>query len=307
MSRVSVVVPTFNRKETLPRALESIQRQTYDDLETIVVDDGSTDGTRALISEQFQSITYIKHKENSGGSAARNTGIQAATGRYIAFLDSDDEWKPEKIERQVEYLQRRDEEWGAVYTGFEKVRNGKTEFVRSPSAAGDIYKRQLSRDFVGPTSTVLVRKRCFDAVGGFREDLPARQDYEMWLRISKEFEFGHVDDLLTILHTDSLHRISEATERRIEAHEMLIAEIKQEISALPKVKQNEIIALQYYTLARYCQKNGVNGLARKYFVKSLRLTPSKVRSWAGIVLTVLGVSTREPWFRKVSGLFGNND
>jgi len=307
MGRVSVVVPTFNRRETLPRALESIQRQTYDDIETIIVDDASTDGTRKLVAEQFPSVMYIRHEDKRGGSAARNTGIQAASGQYIAFLDSDDEWKPKKLTRQVDCIQTSGEHCGAVYTGLKKVRNGRTEFVRSPSATGDIHDQQLSRDHVGPTSTVLVRRNCFDAVGGFREDLPARQDYEMWLRLSRQYEFDYVEDPLTVLYTDSTDRISEQPESRIEAHELLITEIREEISEFPERRQQAILGTQYYTLARYCQKNGMGPRARQYFITSLRQRPLELRALAGIGLTLLGVTTREPLVQSIRSLLTDHD
>jgi glycosyltransferase involved in cell wall biosynthesis len=307
MGRVSVVVPTYNRRETIPRALESIHQQTYDDIETIIVDDASTDGTKELIAEQFPSVMYLRHEDNRGGSAARNTGIQAANGQYIAFLDSDDEWKPKKLTRQIDCIQTSGEQCGAVYTGLKKVRNGRTEFVRSPSATGNIHERQLSRDHVGPTSTVLVRRNCFDAVGGFREDLPARQDYEMWLRLSRDYEFDYVEDPLTVLYTDSTDRISEQTESRIEAHELLITEIREEISEFSECRQQAILGTQYYTLARYCQKNGMAPRARHYFITSLRQQPLKLRAWAGIGLTLLGVTTREPLLKKVRTLLNDHD
>lgn len=132
MPLVSVVIPTYNRAEFLPRAVESVLRQTVDDFELIVVDDASTDDTEAVV-ERFDDprVEYVRHGTNRGGSAARNTGIERSSGEYIAFLDSDDEWYPRKLERQVEELRSRSDEWVATYCGFERRHHSSTNRIRA--------------------------------------------------------------------------------------------------------------------------------------------------------------------------------
>src|SRR6056297_1399486 len=122
MPTVSVIVPTYNRADSLPRTIDSVLAQTHDDLELVVVDDASTDDTETVV-ERYEDdrVTYLEHATNRGGSAARNTGIRASDGDYVAFLDSDDEWHPEKLERQVRELESRSEEWVAAYCGVEMV------------------------------------------------------------------------------------------------------------------------------------------------------------------------------------------
>lgn len=124
MTRVSVVIPTYNRAPTLPRALESTLAQTIDDLEILVVDDGSTDDTASVLAtyqDVDSRVRPVVHATNQGANVARNTGIEHARGEYIAFLDSDDEWHPEKLERQLAALEDRPDEWVGVYcdAGFE--------------------------------------------------------------------------------------------------------------------------------------------------------------------------------------------
>lgn len=114
--RVSVVIPTYNRADIITRAVDSVLAQTVDDIEVLIIDDGSTDGTRALIEDIDDSrVRYLAHDTNRGVSAARNTGVEAGRGEYVAFLDSDDEWLPRKLERQLSALDGREEGWIGVY------------------------------------------------------------------------------------------------------------------------------------------------------------------------------------------------
>ena len=133
---VSIIIPTYNRAHLIDRSIQSVLNQTYQDFELIVVDDGSTDNTEDII-RQFQEkdkrIKYIKHDKNKGGSAARNTGIKNSRGEYIAFQDSDDEWFPEKLEKQIEIIECTDPKVGIVYSDMFKIYNKNIKYFHSPA------------------------------------------------------------------------------------------------------------------------------------------------------------------------------
>jgi len=149
---VSVIVATYNRANFIDRAIKSILNQIYQDFEIIIVDDGSSDNTEEIIKGyKDKRIIYIKHKKNQGISTARNTGIKRAKGEYIAFLDSDDEWFPEKLERQVVLLQNESSEVGVVYSDLRYIdENGKDmNKLLNPRKEGYIYKDLLGENCVG--------------------------------------------------------------------------------------------------------------------------------------------------------------
>ncbi len=196
---VSVVIPTFNRCRLLRRAVASVLAQTQPTDEIIVVDDGSTDGTREMVAEQFPAAIY-RFQPNAGVSAARNRGIRVAAGQWIAFLDSDDEWRPAKLERQLAALERHpdyllchcDEIW---YRAGRRVNPGR----RHKKAGGWIFDRCLPLCAISP-SAALVRRSVFDEVGLFDESLEACEDYDFWLRFCARFPVLYVDEPLVIKH-----------------------------------------------------------------------------------------------------------
>ena len=199
-SLVSVVLPTYNRARSVGAAIESVLRQTHTALELLVVDDGSTDDTEQRVRRIGDArISYLRHENNRGGSAARNTGLAAARGRWIAFQDSDDEWLPHKIERQLARLASCGAETGVVYCAYwRELSGGRREFhpadpKRGPS--GDIHRALLRRNFIG-TPTILARRECVDAVGGFDEGLPRFQDWDWMIRVSKQWQVAYVDEPL---------------------------------------------------------------------------------------------------------------
>lgn len=202
---VSVVVPTFNRRTFISRALTSVLAQSQPAKEVIVIDDGSTDGTAAFLQQQFPSVTCVR-QPNSGVSAARNHGIRLASCPWIAFLDSDDAWLPHKLERQQQALM--DSRLGLCHSNELWIRNGKQ--VKQPKTLtrpqGDAFLACVERCCIAPSS-VVIRRSLLDEVGGFDEDLPAAEDYDLWLRISQHHPVCFVDEPLLIRyggHADQL-------------------------------------------------------------------------------------------------------
>ena len=203
---VSVIIPTYNRADLVRQALASVKAQTYRDFEIVVVDDGGTDGTCEVLSA-WREIRVLRHARRRGVSAARNTGIAAARGQWLAFLDSDDLWLPDKLARQISWLEgqpellmcQTDETW--VRRG---VRVNKPLSHRK--VAGRIFLPSLARCMISP-SAVILNRRLFADHGGFDETLPAAEDYDLWLRLTWRYEVGLVDEPLVIKrggHPDQL-------------------------------------------------------------------------------------------------------
>jgi glycosyltransferase involved in cell wall biosynthesis len=212
--RVSVVIPTYNRAETLTRAVDSALAQTVDDVEVLVVDDGSTDETRALIEGgEDPRVRYLAHDTNRGVSAARNTGVEAARGEYVAFLDSDDEWLPRKLDRQLSVLDDRGEGWVGAYcdtvsTGLstgERIAGAVSEKLfrsAAPREGGQELAEALvsMQVFMGPGSTLLVERDVVTSTGGFDEGLSIYEDWDLVLRVLSVGKIAHVDEPLAVTH-----------------------------------------------------------------------------------------------------------
>lgn len=190
MIKVSVIISTYNRARLLKRAIESVLNQTFQDFELIVVDDGSIDSTKKVVTG-YKEVKYV-YQENSGGAAKpKNTGIKMAQGRYIAILDDDDEWLPSKLEKQVRFLEEHSE---IDVVGCNILINGKTKY-KIPKYK-NLFERMLVTDDMGTGSALVYKKEIFDGVGGFDENLKSGQDKEMRIRLAREYKFGFVDGYL---------------------------------------------------------------------------------------------------------------
>ena len=206
---VSVIIPTFNRAHIISRSIESVLRQTLSDYEIIVVDDGSTDNTRTLLRDRFgDTVSYIGKPNNEGLSAARNTGIERARGTYIAILDDDDCWLPEKLARQVKLMES-DPAPGLVYCGSLKV-NGRGEVLEEmkPTKRGDIFEDLLHRNYLlGPASVALFTRDVLRKSGLFDPDLSPCADWDLWIRMARCALVDFVDQPLVhyVLHEGNMH------------------------------------------------------------------------------------------------------
>ena len=196
-AQVTAVIPTYNRKDKIEAAIKNVLDQKRDDIEIIVVDDGSTDGTEEFLEKKNFPIKYIK-KENGGVSSARNCGIKEASGKFIAFLDSDDLWLDDKVTEQVEYFENNSNVclvYTDQYIEIDGKNIGVTRFERNKP-----NNRVALPAFVDytpiHTSTVMVKKEALDAVGGFDESLSVHEDSELWNRLSDYAEFGYVEEVL---------------------------------------------------------------------------------------------------------------
>ncbi len=214
---VSVIIPTFNRDWSLRDAIDSVLAQTYTDFELIVVDDGSTDRTHDILEAYGDRLRRI-HQANRGVSAARNSGIGVSTGRLVAFLDSDDIWLPEKLAVQVAFFE---DDRSALICQTEEIwiRNGMrvNPRKRHRKPSGLIFESSLALCLVSP-SAVMVRRELFGEVGLFDEELPACEDYDLWLRVSCRIPIHLIDKHLTVKrggHRDQLSRQDALDKYRI--------------------------------------------------------------------------------------------
>ena len=195
MPTVSVIIHTYNNEKFIAETIESVLNQTYKDYEIIVVDDGSVDGTRDALQPYMQKIRY-HYKENGGIASAKNTGIRLSKTEFIAFLDHDDLWVPDKLKLQMEYFNQ-NPQVGLVYAKYTSFRGDK-ELRTKPEKgySGWIFKELLSKSFM-QTSTVMVKRECLNAVGPYDESFSLGDEYDMFLRISKRFQCGFIDKGLT--------------------------------------------------------------------------------------------------------------
>lgn len=194
---VSIVLPTHQRAALLGRAIDSVLAQTFEDFELLVVDDGSTDATPAVLAAYTDPrLRVLRHDTNRGAAAARNRGIGAARAAVLAFQDSDDEWVPDKLERQMGLLATCPPTVAVVYSDMERVhRDGRITYFRSPA----VQPGRLLDDASGfyqvcglGIQATLIRRACFEAVGGFDERFPALEDLELFIRLSRRYEFRHL-------------------------------------------------------------------------------------------------------------------
>ncbi|MFQ5672459.1 MAG: glycosyltransferase family 2 protein [Nitrospinales bacterium] len=226
---VSIVIPTYNRAYCLAEAVGSVLRQTFRDYELLVVDDGSTDDTGAVVS-RFPEVRYFRLADNAGVSRARNFGASQAVGRYLCFLDSDDSWLPEKLQQQVDAMESRPQ-CAVCYTDEIWIRNGTrvNPGKRHRKYCGNIFRHCLPLCIVSPSSAML-RARLFKEAGMFDETLPACEDYDLWLRLSLTYPFHFIDRRLIIKrggHVDQLSRKYWGMDRfRVYALEKLLRENK---------------------------------------------------------------------------------
>ena len=235
---ISVIIPSYNRAHTLARSLDSVINQTFPATNIIVVDDGSNDGTDDLIHNKYSNISYL-YQENGGVSSARNRGILASSTDWLAFLDSDDEWLPEKLERQVQELDRYPD-YRIIHNDELWIRNGErlNPKDKHQKNGGDLFEQSLALCCISP-SAVMIHKSVFDTVGLFDETLPACEDYDLWLRICCRYSILYIDKPLIKKyggHADQLSQKHWGMDRF-------------RIMALDKLLQSEILNNQQKKLA----------------------------------------------------------
>jgi glycosyltransferase involved in cell wall biosynthesis len=214
---VSVVIPTYNRAALIARSIHSVLNQSYSDFEVLVIDDGSTDDTAAVVASfRDPRIHYSRLAKNAGVGAARNIGIGMSKGKFIAFQDSDDEWLSEKLAKHMSVFEQRSPHLGVVYSDMQRIlKDGSAEYHASPAVIPGRLVNPVNRRYqvwmLGIQSTVMKRE-CLDEAGYFNEALPALEDLELFIRLSKKFDFYRIPEpLVRYYETDGLSKDRHAT------------------------------------------------------------------------------------------------
>ncbi len=296
--KISVVIPTHDRPEELKRALLSVFVQTRLPDEVIVVDDGSTP---AVTSEIFSdtptgiSTILLRNDTPKGANNARNRGIIAATGDWVAFLDDDDEWLPEKLSKQMLAL-KDDDRIGVLYSNtiilFDELGLSYRSAFR---LGGDIHEILLIENYVGATSSVMVRRSALND-NWFDESMPARQDYDLWIRLSRQWMFACVSAPLVISHAMmGRKRITSNVNNYVRAIDIINNKYRNDILSLTNEQRKLRNAEQLYFLGSQAIKARRPSLAIKYYIKSMIIKP-RLRALIPSFLSIFGYRT-VIWFR----------
>ena len=270
--KISVIIPTYNRKHTLQRAIDSVLAQTFKPFEIIIVDDGSKDGTKEWLLQNYPSVQYI-HQPNNGVSSARNKGIQISQGSWIALLDSDDEWMPEKLEYQSRFIEvNRNSSF--CHTNEIWIRNGVrvNQMKKHKKYGGDIFKHCLDICRISPSSSI-IKKDVFEEVGAFDESLTVCEDYDLWLRVTAKFNILFLDEPLIKKyggHLDQLSRVPEGIEQyRIRSLEKILSMGSLTETQFRLAKDMLIHKLNIYA----------KGLKKRDKYEELTSTEKKIQDW----------------------------
>jgi len=276
---VSVVIPTYNRANLIGRAIISVLNQTYNDFELIVVDDGSKDNTKEIVDNfKDRRILYLRHITNRGGGAARNTGIKASKGKFVAFLDSDDEWMPEKLRKQMDLFQKLPSNYGAVYSFINLANRHGTFSSKSHAYREFVYEEMLKCCFLH-TSTVIFRKNCLEEVKGFDETFLRCHDWDLYLRLAKHYKFDLVPEALATYYLHG-NQLSTELSAKIRAYEKLLGKHKKEFDTCPKslCRFLKYIGILYII-------SGQSQQARNYFIMSMKTNPYHGQVYVHLLLS----------------------
>ena len=272
---ISVIIPTFNRKETLKRAIQSVVMQSYTPYEIIVIDDGSDDGTKEWLKDNYPDVKYI-YQMNSGVSSARNKGIKFARGDWIALLDSDDEWLPSKLKDQANEIELNPAA-KFLHTNEIWIRNGVrvNQMKKHKKYGGYIFEKCLDMCRISPSS-VLIKKDIFEKIGMFDETLKVCEDYDLWLRFASKYPVHFLDQPLIKKyggHSDQLSKVDDGIE-------------SYRIRSLKKIMNSGILNKKQKTITKdvLVKKMYIyaKGLEKRNKIRELNDTKKNIQYWINI-------------------------
>lgn len=273
---VSVIIPTHNRVKLLFRAIESVINQTYNDIEIIVVSDGSTDDTDVFMQRYLDNsrVKYISYSPARGGNYARNKGIEAAEGEYIAFLDDDDEWIPTKIEKQVALMEE-NHEVGLVYTGINCIYvNERISYIFKPIYRGDLSKEILFQNCIGSTSSVMLRQSLCRACR-FDENLQARQDFDLWIKVLQGCKADVITEpMVNYYNYRNQNQISASTAKYVKAIDYINNKYSDLFGKLSSQEYKQKCFCDVMLLGNKAMRNNSPQEARRFFLKAFCLSHS---------------------------------
>jgi glycosyltransferase involved in cell wall biosynthesis len=249
---------------------------SLDDFAIIVVDDGGDNTTKSVVNSFGDPrLRYVRNEKNMGEGRSRNVGISNSTAEYIAFLDDDDEWLPEKLQLQVDLLESQPVKVGGVYTSFTAVEvpSGEILYHRIVEKRGDVYQQMVQENVVGTSSTVLLRRECFERVGPFDESIPYGLDYDMWIRISKEFHFECIEQSLVKYHVHE-GQLTNDLERFIAGQEALLTKYDRFFASDRKSYSD-----RYAGLGLLYREKGDLWRAWQALLKAIKIDPSQKKNY----------------------------
>lgn len=288
MVKVSVVIPTHNRSELLINSIKSVLKQDFEDFEVIIVDDASSDDTAEKVKcIKDQRLKYYKIEKPKGGNHARNFGVNKSEGEYVAFLDDDDEWHPGKLSKQLQKFEAK-KTVGLVYTAVEIIYTDENvKYVTRPKEDGDLSKKILLKNHIGTTSCVMAKKTILEEVGGFDEKLPARQDYDLWIRICKLCDVAFVDEPLVLYYNrNNSTQVSTNIEKYLRAVEIMEQKYEDDFLQLSKREQKYIKSKVCFSAGNRLIRNKDCREGRKYLLRSMRMKFT-IKSFALYLLSFL--------------------
>lgn len=287
---ISVVITTYGRTfEFIQKSVESVLKQTYSHLEILLVDDNGAESSLGIELEEGlrllrdSRISIIHHEKNQGACAARNTGISHSHGDYIAFLDDDDEWLPEKLTLQEAVLTQ-DPTIGLVYCNYYlQVGDQPMRPKRKKNYNGYVFNELLYKNFIGSTSFVMIRRVVVEKCGPFNINMKSSQDYEYWLRIAKQFKIFGLQQNLVIYHAHAGQRITTSVQNRIDGIEMLNSIYHDDMVKSRRVQSRRELVLAPYYVSRDGYMKGMGYAIKTYFIY-----PFSLVSLAMVILCGLG-------------------
>jgi glycosyltransferase involved in cell wall biosynthesis len=289
MPIVSVIIPTYNRNGFLRSAIESVLNQTFQAFEVIVVDDASSEDVQGIVQGfHDRRIKCIRHETNKGEAGARNTGLIHAQAEYIAFLDDDDVWFPEKLKSQLDVLEKSTLKVGGIYSGYivKDCADPRKSYTKIPAKRGDIYKDLLIQNSIGPPSTVVVRRKCIETAGPFDENIFYGVDHDFYLRIAKDFHFECIAEPLArySIHENRLSANPELVAKGLAA---MSRKYGGELGELYR-KRRKYLGLGFLSVGvGFCyQGDKTKGI--EAIMKSIRLYPFEPRAYFNLGLALLG-------------------
>ncbi len=280
---VSIILPTYNCAAFLPHSIGTILSQTYNSYEIIVIDDGSTDNTKEVLYPFMQRIKYIRSEQNKGLPTARNIGIRPAQGKYIAFIDADDLWLPEKLQTDIEYFETHPEV-SMVYSKHINIDEKGDDLdgnTKRQLPSGNIFTQLFSVQNFIITSSVVVRKEVFETTGLFDEQLFNCQDWDMWLRIAFHFKVAGIDKPL-VKYRHNPYSLSKNRNNVLKYQKIIIDKIynkfKDKENGINEKLYKKRLASHYAKVGRYYLRIGDKNRANENFGLSLKNAPLNFRS-----------------------------
>ncbi|HPL95317.1 MAG TPA: glycosyltransferase family A protein [bacterium] len=267
MPQISIIIPTHNRPDTLKKAALSVLSQSYQDWELIIVDDGLKIRAESVAKELNDSrIKYVPHEQEQGGGAARNTGIKAAQSNFIAFLDDDDEWLPEKLSIQMAQFENTAPNIGFCFCAVKNITDHGQEKTSVPEGTANYFELSLSTFKKFLTVTLIIKKHVFNEVGLFDETLPSHQEAELMIRITKKFKgLGINQPLVNVDMVAGHEHVGNNLIKRIRGRELVLKKHEAEFKKRPTV-----FAGHLFTLGILYRQNKNYQQAQKNFKKAWR-------------------------------------